>query len=229
MQKIKFVVAIKGFNREEMDRRMKMMNSILANDFIIDTHVLGGSVFLDSAQDFKNTGVEIAKGMADLSPDSCDVAILAGAIDPGLLDARRVAKVPVIGPGEVGMLLANLLGKRISIVTVDKYAVDVSSELVKRHRMEQKVISIKSMDLPVRQIVQDLDKAREVLSEQCRKAVHEDGADVIYLGSMSLGTLGVTENLKHELRVPIIDPNLASLRFAELACNFLPSSEPKSH
>ena len=54
--------------------------------------------------------------------------------------------------------------------------------------------------------VKSIEGGRTRLVEQCRRAVSEDGAQALYLGSMTLGTLGVSERLQRELGVPVFNP-----------------------
>jgi Asp/Glu/hydantoin racemase len=62
------------------------------------------------------------------------------------------------------------------------------------------------MDLPVSRLLQDLDAGRRRLSEVCTAAVRQDGAQALYLGSMTLGTLGVEAALQASLGVPVFNP-----------------------
>lgn len=225
MRRIKFLQATSGFENTEIKRRLDQYEALKCKDFILELEVLqGGSTFLDSGDDFKKTGKVIVEGASKVKPGECHALILLGGIDPALPEARKVSKVPIVGPGEAGMFLARILGSRLSIVTVDEHAVKVAKELVERTGMQRYTVSVRGMGLPVRQLVKDLSKARSVLSEECSKAVHDDGADVIYLGSMSLGTLGITEELRNKLGVPIIDPNEVALRIAELVATFSPET-----
>ena len=60
----------------------------------------------------------------------------------------------------------------------------------------------------------DLEAGRSALMREASAAVHEDGAKALYLGCMTLTTLGLGEQLRQELGVPIFDPIRISLRMA---------------
>src|SRR5437762_2821467 len=46
-------------------------------------------------------------------------------------------------------------------------------------------------------------------------ALREDGADLLVLGCMSMGFLGITDDLQKRLDVPVVNPVTASLKTAE--------------
>jgi Asp/Glu/hydantoin racemase len=73
------------------------------------------------------------------------------------------------------------------------------------------------MDCPVRAIVGDPEAGRAALATACRDAVERDGAQSIMLGSMTLGALGLDDQLRRELAVAVINPIQAAVA-AALAC-----------
>jgi allantoin racemase len=56
-----------------------------------------------------------------------------------------------------------------------------------------------------------LDKLEEV----GRAALRDDGADLLVLGCMSMGFLGITDDLQKRLDVPVVNPVTAALKTAE--------------
>jgi allantoin racemase len=104
------------------------------------------------------------------------------------------------------MYLASIVGRPLSIVTVDEHAVHAAEGFLAQTVRKPQIVSVRSMDVPVRQIVDDRARGAEALEREARLAVSQDGAQAIYLGSMTLGTLGVAERLRADLGVPVFDP-----------------------
>jgi Asp/Glu/hydantoin racemase len=216
MPHLVYFIPTSGYSASEKQRRLALMRQYLDPSFTIDFLTLEGTPeFLDRAHDFDTAIAAARAAIGSIGPEVGDVVVSGGAIDPGIPEIRAAARVPLVAPGELGLFTATLLGKRLSIVTVDEHAVARAREFVGRTATRPEVVSIRSMAAPVRAIMRDLETGRAALVREVRAAVLEDGADVVYLGSMTLGTLGVTDELRASLRVPIIDPLPLALRMAQ--------------
>lgn len=205
--RIGYCVATHGYRPEEHARRLALARPWIPENADVEIVVIeGGPEYLDRAHDF-DTAVSAAVNLLQgLDPARFDVLIAAGAIDPGLALIRESSPVPVVGPGEASMYLASLIGRPLSIVTVDEHAIANSHVMLDRLKIKPPIASVRGIDMPVRQIVQDLDRARDRLVTACLEAVRQDGAEVIYLGAMTLGTLGVEDRIREEAGVRVINP-----------------------
>jgi allantoin racemase len=56
----------------------------------------------------------------------------------------------------------------------------------------------------------------EQIVETARRCVHEDGADVLILGCMSMAFLDPTPHLVSNLGIPVVNPVIAALKTAEI-------------
>jgi len=215
LQRIGFCIATTGYSDAERERRRQQMLLQLPPGFDLDVVVVpNGPEFLDARADFGRAVEAASAFLADPAIRAYDVLVSAGAIDPGLARFRSISPVPVVGPGEAAMFLGHVLGRPLSIVTVDEHAVVASHELLEETTTKPEIASVRSMDLPVRQIVQDLDRGRNRLVAEATQAVREDGAGTLYLGAMTLGTLGVDRQLQDELGVFVINPIRVALATA---------------
>ena len=204
---IGWCVPITGFTESENARRRKIIEQWLPDDVRLEMVPLeGGPKFVDKRADFNTVEKAGVAFLSKIDPQRYGVLISAGAIDPGLDSLRASAPVPIIGPGEAAMFVAALIGKPLSIVTLDEHAVAVATELAQHLVVKPKIVSIRSIEMPARQIVDDLDAARAATQRECRAAVRTDGAQAVYLGAMTLGTLGVEDGLRRELGVPVLNP-----------------------
>lgn len=214
MPTIMYYLATAGYDEAEKERRLAEMAPFLPKGFnVIFGTAPKGPEFLDRAVDFDRAIDAVAQHIGTITPQDCDVIISGGALDPGVPAARSVAQVPIVAPGEASLFVASVVGLPVSIITVDEHAVAASEIFVEQTATKPKIASIRSMNTPVRTIVSDLKKGREALLREASAAIEEDGAEAIYLGSMTLPTLGLTEVLREELGVPVYDP----LRIAIIA------------
>jgi len=157
---------------------------------------------------------EVKKGLKA----SFDGIVIACYGDPALYAAREVADVPVVGIAEASMLMACMLGHKFSVLTILRRFKTAMEEVVKKYGIEERCASVRATDIAVL----DLEKSRaatvEALTREGRKAVDEDGAEVLCLGCA--GMVGLDRDLEAALSVPVIDPVMAGLKMVEtlVAC-----------
>lgn len=215
MRTILYYAATAGFDKQEQERRLAAMAPFIPDGYqVVFAVEHGGPEFLDRAEDFDRAVNAMKASIQEIGPEDCDAILSGGAIDPGVSAARELARVPVIAPGEASMYVAFLTGLPLSIVTVDEHAVAVAEKFVERARIKPEVVSIRNMKTPVRKIVANIEEGRAALLREATAAVRQDGAKAVYLGSMTLPTLGLAAKLRQDLNVSIIDPLRISIRMA---------------
>ena len=207
MTRIAVALPISGMSQAERERRAAYIGSLVPDgvDFELLTSPTSPK-FLDASEHFGDAVDAAVDFFAGLDAANYAVAISAGALDPGLDRLRTASPIPVIGPGEASLYVASVVGRRLSVVTVDEFAVAATQQFLDAVRNKPPIASVRSMEMPVREILEDLPRGRARLVDGCRRAVNEDGAEALYLGSMTLGTLGVAEELQEALGVSVFNP-----------------------
>lgn len=138
-------------------------------------------------------------------------------VNPGVDAAREAVNIPVLGSGEAAINLALNLGRRIGIVTILPNLLPLIRKQNQEYRAMGKIVSLRTINVPVLGLYTD-EQLLEKLYEESRKAVYEDGADVIVLGCTGLG--GIANDLcrkliQNNINVPVIDPAGASVKVME--------------
>ena len=134
--------------------------------------------------------------------------------DPALMAAKEKLRIPVVGIQEPSIHLASMLGRRFSVVGVgEEFTKGSVEDSVRVHGLESSLASVRLAEISVLDIKKDREKLKIAVLGEARRAVEEDGADVIVLGCGSL--LGLAEELQKELKVPVVDPGLAALKIVE--------------
>lgn len=141
-----------------------------------------------------------------------DAVIIDCMGDPALHGARELVDIPVIGPAEASMAMACVIGHRFSVVTVLQSVVPIFHNMVAAYGFKDRFASIRFIDIPVLKLDRE-DEVKEGLAAESRKAIAEDGADLIILGCT--GMIGMAKGLEKKLGVPVIDPTAAALKMAE--------------
>ena len=154
--------------------------------------------------------LELVRAAADRG---FDAVVIACFTDPGLEAAREATSIPVVGIQDAAMHLAAQIGHRFSILTTLRHRVPVRYRAALLAGLERRLASCPVLNLPVLDTVTDRERVVELLIRTGRRAVEEDGAEVLILGCAGLGDLA--PRVQRELGVPVIDPNGAALKLAE--------------
>ena len=144
---------------------------------------------------------------------SADAAIIAAFGDPGLLGARELFDLPVVGMAEAAMLAACMLGRRFAIVTFATALGPWYQECVEMHGLATRCAGIRMLNCPFSRISDVQDEKEALLVELARVTVGETGADVIIFGGAPLA--GLAEKVKALIPVPVVDQVQAAVQLAE--------------
>ena len=142
-----------------------------------------------------------------------DAAIIAAFGDPGLLGARELFDIPVVGMAEAAMLAACMLGRRFSIVTFARALGPWYQECVDMHGMTARCTSIRMLDSAFGAISEVQSEKEALLVDLASRAVTEDGADVVILAGAPLA--GLAARVRDRIAVPVIDQMAAAVKMAE--------------
>jgi allantoin racemase len=138
---------------------------------------------------------------------------------PGVKEGREVVKIPVVGAGEAALYVAMMCGERIAVITVGgtyrtrQHGIFLNElrRMTALFGITGRVVSYRTTGMECATC--DESTTYDALSDEGRKAL-EEGAEVLVLGCT--GMLGVTERLQDKLGVPVVDPTMASVKYAEL-------------
>jgi allantoin racemase len=142
-----------------------------------------------------------------------DGFVIACFDDPGLYAAREALDRPVFGIAEAAMLVACTLGHSFSVLTAPARSKPTTGELVRRYGLEHRCASVRTIDLPVLALDDDAAATRALFAAEGRRAMEEDGAEVLLLGCAGLAHFD--KELERELGVPVLDGVACAVKLAE--------------
>ena len=149
-----------------------------------------------------------------------DGAIIAAFGDPGLMGARELFDIPIVGMAEAAMLTACMLGRRFAIVTFATALGPWYQECVELHGLTGRLAGIRMLDGAFRSISDVQAEKEALLVDLANRAVTEDGADVVILGGAPLA--GLAEKVADRIPVPVVDQIVAAVKQIEALVTLKP-------
>jgi len=156
---------------------------------------------------------EILKLVKKAEREGYDAVIIGCFYDPGLHEAREITNIVVTAPCESSLHIAATLGNKFAIIVGRKKWIPHMMRNVIDYGLKDKLQSFKTVDLGVHDLHKDEEETKRRLIKVAREAVNE-GAEVIILGCALF--FGFFKELQEIIGVPVIDPLIAALKYAEL-------------
>jgi Asp/Glu/hydantoin racemase len=215
--RIKYIIPFPFDEVGVANRAAQVPQHILGPDTEVDcVPVRNAGALLDSAYDALVFDMYVAEVGIRAEDEGFDAVAIDTMSDSGLWALRSRLSIPVLGPGLVSYAVGIILGKRFSIVTMwDKWT-PLYEKNLDLYRVREHCASIRSVQIPPD--VESLFTGKEeemfkTLTTEAQKAIDEDGADVILLGSTTMHQAG--DYMAEHLTVPVINPGPVVIKMAE--------------
>ena len=202
---------------QEVARRQQVLQSQAATGTEVAVEPTAkGPAAIESAHDAGLVGPELIR-LAPLAQQRGYSAIIIGCYsDPGIDALREMLTIPVVGPGAASLHLAAQLGTRISVLTPTGRGYGRVAARLRALGIAPLLASVRGIGLSVMELARQTPGALDKAADAARVAVHEDGADVLVLGCMSMAFLpSICEALGERVGVPVVNPVMAALKTAE--------------
>ena len=172
-----------------------------------------GPVSIESVYDETLAGPPTLELVRRANEEGYDVIVLACFSDPALDAAKEVSTIPVIGIEEATLHVAAMLGHKFSITTAFSNRVPTRELHARLRGVESAYASTLVMNMSVLDMDANPEEAKSRIQELARKAIEEDGAEVIILGCAGLA--GYAEDVERELGAVVLDPTSVAFKIAE--------------
>jgi len=212
MAAIAYLVPGVGLPDEELERRERIANDLVADDVTV-LEAGEGPLSIESAVEEEWSSVGIMRMVADHEADY-DAFLIGCFGDPGLAAARELTDTPVVGPAAASFHTAAQVGDRFACITILEKTRPFTRRLVEEYGLGDRLASVPVVDAPVLEIDHDSEALVEEMIAAGRTAVEDDDAEALVPGCMSLSFMQVHDRIAAELGVPFIDPVTIGLETA---------------
>lgn len=171
----------------------------------------------DSYYDMAIMELAVIQAGIQAQEDGFDAVCINTVSDSGLAALRSRLSIPVLSPGQSAFHVASMLGHKFSILTMWERWFPLYRKTLKEYGLESRVASIRAIE--VRPDTVELLSGKEDivfarLEETALKAIREDGADVIVLGSTTMHQSHAY--LASRLPVPVLNPGVIAYKLCEM-------------
>lgn len=202
----------------EVRRRREFLRARAASGVEVEVWSLAeGPPSIESAYEAALVVPELTRAIPRAQREGFDAVIVGCFSDPGLEALRELVDIPVIGPGSSAVHLAAQLGTRYSVIAPRGGGEGRLAARLRALGLADMFASVRGIGMSVLDLARDREAVLERVTEVARTAARDDGADVFVLGCMSMGFVGVTEDVQKRLGLPIVNPVVAALKTAEMA------------
>jgi allantoin racemase len=144
--------------------------------------------------------------------DGADAVLLAVSYDTGLLAARELLNIPVVGMTEAGMIAALLLGARFGVVTFG--TPDVYRELIRERGFDSRLAGLVSVETAATDAYAKPQAVAERVVAAANRLVEEDRAEAVVLCGAAMA--GMAAKLRDHVPVPLVDGIAAGVPLCEM-------------
>lgn len=196
----------------------QLPDSMVRDD--IDVSFVGAGQVMTLADSFYDMAIMeaavIEAGMK-AEEEGFDAVCINSVSDSGLSPLRSRLTIPVLGPAIASFHTACMLGHKFSVLTMWPRWYPLYRKTIKEYGLESRLASIRSID--VRPDTEALLQGKEdvvfgKLLEAGRRAIEEDGADVLVLGSTTMHQSH--SFLEKNLNVPVLNPGVIAYKQCEM-------------
>jgi len=200
---------VKSELTESIDKTwLKLKSRGVSIDF---TSLEKGPNFIETYEHEKLAVPDLLRVVKNGERQGYDAIIINCFGNPGLEEAKKLVKIPVVGAGEASFLKAKEAKKRFSVITTVSEAVVRVRRNAQKYGAEPFLVSIRPLDMHVLELVQK-QRLRKALLSEGERALKEDHVETIVLGCTAM--TGNTEWLSRKLGAPVIDPTRAAIENA---------------
>lgn len=216
--RIKIIIPIPMDQAGALNRASQLPDNLILPGFHPEfVPVARGASLADSAYDVLLMDFSVVEAGLRAQEEGYSAVCIDTVSDSGLAALRSRLDIPVIAPGMSAFHMACMLGKKFSVITMWDEWFPLYEKTLTEYRLWERVASLRSIN--TRPDLKELLGGKEEvvfakLEAAALKAMEEDGADVIVLGSTTMHQSHAY--LSERLPIPVINPGQVSYKLCEL-------------
>jgi len=199
-------------------RQAQLPDGLLPPDYeVVFEAVKAGAALGDSFHDALLMDVSVVEAALTAEKEGFSAVCIDTMSDSGINALRSCLNIPVVAPGASSFYMAANLGKKFGIVTMWDEWFPLYDKTLTEYRMWDRLACMRS--IKTRPDLSELLAGKEEvvfnkLLEESQKAITEDGADTIILGSTTMHQSHAF--LAERLPVPVVNPGQVTFKTCQM-------------
>lgn len=179
-----------------------------------------GVPYIASRAEAQIAGAQVLEIIAE-HHGNVDGAIIAAFGDPGIIAARELFDIPVVGMAEAAVMSAALLGDKFSVATFSPHMARWYEDCIAQTGLAARFTGVRCPETAPDQLDNVAQNLRNDLISLAKIATEKDSADVVILGGAPLA--GLAPLIADETPGLLVDPIAAATLQAEALVRLAPS------
>lgn len=215
--RIKAIMPDKAMDRETLNDRERMLSEALSLGVEISVDCIKiGPDELDCNTDEAFAAAELIKESIKAEKEGFDAIVIYCFSDVGIDAIRENVSIPVIGPGETTLAVANMLCNKFVVITTESENIPRTYRRLMRNGIaREKMTSVRALDVPIGELRKNPEITGKYLMDVCAKAVENEQVDGVILGCLGMANYG--DIIEKKLPVKVLDPAFIAIAFAEMS------------
>jgi allantoin racemase len=218
MHRIKMIVPVPAPDEALRLFAAQLPPGLVRDDIEVDFVAAGGKPsMLDSLYEMALADTAVLEAGATAEKEGYAAVCVNSTSDSGVAGLRSLLSIPVVGPGQATMLAACLLGKRFSILTMWDRWRPIYDKVATEQGLHHRIASVRAIGVPpdTSELLSGKeDSVFALLESEARRAIDDDGADVLMLGSTTMYQSHLY--LAERLPVPVLNPGIVAYKACEM-------------
>lgn len=161
--------------------------------------------------------VEVMRAAVRAQRDGFDAFITGCCYDPGLMQARELVDIPVVGPLEASVTMSRAFGHRYAVVTDMHKAVPEIKDRIRLYGQEANCVGVSHVGWFIEDMLGDPAAVAEDAYSTSIRIMEETGAETVIIGcTIVSGYYELAARTNEKLQeLSVLNPNVLALKQAE--------------
>ncbi|MGQ4807778.1 Hydantoin racemase [Candidatus Entotheonellaceae bacterium PAL068K] len=213
--KLAGVVSIGSYTPEDLERKKRSLQTVLRPETQLDMYAAAsGVLYIESSFEFYLSEAAVARKVVEVASLGYDAVVGTAFLDNGLDAARELVDIPVVGPAKTTLYMAATLANRFAVIMA---AGDLPKHVwafAKVLGVVDRLVGLPTLPCTVADFLHDEDNAVAMTVAMGRQLMEDRGAEALVLGCGA--TTGLAGRVADELGIPVLDPGLTAVKYAEM-------------
>ena len=213
--KLAGIVAIGSYTPADLERKRQSLQTVLRPDTHLDMFAATSGVpYVESSLEFYLSEVAVARKAVEVARLGYHAIVGTAFLDNGLDAARELVDIPVVGPAKTTLYMAATLANKFAVIMA---AGDLPKHVwafAKVLGVVDRIVALPTLQCTVADFLHNEDSAVAMTVAMGRTLMAEQGAEALVLGCGA--TTGLAARVTHELGIPVLDPGLTAMKYAEM-------------